>query len=537
MNTVSEVVRGMDGKRVRRLYYGDNLPVLREMPDELVDLIYLDPPFNSNRAYNVIYPDDLGQTQAFSDTWAWTPQCDETLTGSGKGMKRLAALVDGMGKTQMAAYLVMMTPRLAELHRILKPTGSLYLHCDSTASHYLKIILDDDELFGSRNFRSEIVWRRINSTGRGKRRLANNTDYILYYVKSDGFTWHQQYKPHDPSYISDFYRFTDDDGRLYRLDNLKGAGVVSEGSSGMPWRGIDPTDTGSHWAIPGSMLPDHGKGLSTQDKLDLLESMGRIYWPPKGKIPSYKRYLDEMPGTPLDNIWDDIKNIQSHAKERMGYQTQKPIRLLTRIVSQSSNPGDLILDPFAGCGSSIAAAENLRRGWIGIDITYSAIAAIQERFKRDRVDIWKNVEILNRPETLQDVEERLLNTQNPLHPRKEFEKFCVASIGGLPNEKMGADGGVDGRIQLLLNKRANVSVKSGGVGVRDVRDLGGTLNDKNIGGVFVTRQQPTGPMRSYANKSGVVQLELMPPFPRLQILTLDEILNGKRPDLPYAHAA
>ena len=505
------------------------------MPDESVDLIYLDPPFQSNRAYNVIYPDDMGQAQAFQDTWAWTPACDAAKGENGPGMDMLRALVDGMGETQMAAYLVMMTPRLAELWRVLKPTGSIYLHCDPTASHYLKVIMDS--VFGGRNFRSEIVWRRINPTGRGPRRLANNADHLLYYAKGDGFTWHQQHRPHDPSYVKQFYRYKDEDGRLYRLGDLKGAGVRG-GSSGQPWRGVNPTETGSHWAIPGRALPDDARVLSTQEKLDMLDSMGRIYWPPQGKVPAYKRYLDEMPGTPVDTIWDDLKNIQAHARERLGYPTQKPLNLLTRIVQQSSNPGELILDPFCGCGSSIAAAENLRRGWIGIDITYSAIAAIRERFQRDRLDVWDQIEILNTPRTQAEVDERLLShDQSALRPRKEFEKFCVASIGGLPNEKMGADGGVDGRIQLLLNKRANVSVKSGGVGVRDVRDLGGTLNDRNVGGVFVTRQQPTGPMRSYANTSGVVKLELMPPFPKLQILTLDEILTGNRPELPYAHAA
>ena len=505
------------------------------MPDESVDLIYLDPPFNSNRAYNVIYPDDMGQVQAFADIWAWGPHCDAALEETGPGMDMLRALVDGMGKIQMAAYLIMMTPRLVELHRILKPTGSLYLHCDPTMSHYLKVILDG--IFGRRNFRSEIVWRRINPTGRGSNRLANNADYILYYAKTDAFLWRQPYRPHDPSYVANFYRYRDDDGRPYRLGDLKGAGITRTGSSGKPWRGIDPTNTGSHWAIPGAALPKSAKSLSAQQKLDMLEGMGRIYWPPKGKVPAYKRYLDEMPGTPVDTIWDDIKNIQAHAKERLGYPTQKPLALLERIIRASSNPGDVVCDPFCGCGTSVAAAENLSRQWIGIDITYAAIAAIRERFRRERVDVWKDVEIVNKPETMQDVD-RLLQPVSPIHPRKEFEKFCVASIGGLPNEKMGADGGVDGRIPLVLKKRANVSVKSGNVGVRDMRDLTGTLDDsKDVSGVFVTRQQPTRPMREWANQAGVVSLELIPPFPRMQILTLEEVLNGKRPVLPYAEAA
>ena len=483
------------------------------MPDESVDLIYLDPPFNSNRAYNVIYPDDMGQVQAFQDTWAWTTACDAALQEEdGPGMDMVRALIGGMGQVQMAAYLVMMTPRLAELHRILKPTGSLYLHCDPTASHYLKVIMD--AIFGRANFRNEVVWKRFNFHADAYR-FGSITDRALFYSRGDGYTFNRVTTDYSEKYIASKFTHRDDAGRAYRLDSL-----------------IPPNGRGPVYEFHGVLRAWRYK----EERMRALEDAGRIYT--GSRVPQIKRYLDEMPGQAVPDLWVDIPPINSQARERLGYPTQKPLALLERIIRASSNPGDVVCDPFCGCGSSIAAAENAGRKWIGIDITYAAIAAIQERFRRDRVDIWKDVEIVNRPETVQEVDDQLLNTQNPLHPRKEFEKFCVASIGGLPNEKMGADGGVDGRIPLVLKKRANVSVKSGNVGVRDMRDLTGTLDDsKDVSGVFVTRQQPTRPMREWANQAGVVSLELIPPFPRMQILTLEEVLNGKRPVLPYAEAA
>ncbi len=541
---------------MRRLYYGDNLPVLREMPDESVDLIYLDPPFSSERAYNVIYPEDLGQVQVFEDIWSWGTHCDITLEEHGAGMDMLRALVDGMGKIQIAAYLVMMTPRLAELHRILKPTGSLYLHCDPTASHYLKVIMD--AIFGRGNFRNEVTWRRTGSHGNAKR-WGPIHDTLLFYTKSEPYTWNGPRHSYMNGHVKQHLARDEDGYRTKYYGNVLTGSGVRNGLSGQPWMGIDPTAKGRHWAIPGRLWEESGidgTGLNQRQKLDALYAAGFIRLEDGDVWPIYEHRVDPTQGPAVGDVWayqpytegtvfgskkgidNDISWIKPRAKERLGFNTQKPIGLLERIIRASSNPGDIVCDPFCGCGTSVAAAENLGRQWIGIDITYAAIAAIHERFRRDRVDIWKDVGIVNRPETVQEVDDRLLNTQSPLHPRKEFEKFCVASIGGLPNEKMGADGGVDGRIQLLLKKRANVSVKSGNVGVGDIRDLRGTLNDKkDVGGVFVTRQPATRSMRKLVDTSGVVKLELLPPFPKMQILTLDEILNGKRPVLPYAYAA
>ena len=300
---------------------------MRGLNSECVDLIYLDPPFNSNRDYAAPIGSKAAGA-AFKDTWTlddvdrlWLlllRDKDPVLYHVIEG----ARLVHGNG---MASYLSMMAQRLKEMHRILKPAGSIYLHCDPTASHYLKLLMDS--IFSRSNSRSEIVWRRVNPTGRGTKKFANNIDQILYYIRSDSFTWNQPYRPHRKEYTDKFYRHFDSDGRRYRLDNLKGAGMRT-GSSGLPWKGVDPSQTGSHWAIPNRELPNEILNKSSQKKLEYLDGIGRIYWPPKGSVPAYKRYLDEMPGTAIDTLWDDIGNLQAQSKERVGYPTQKPLALL-----------------------------------------------------------------------------------------------------------------------------------------------------------------------------------------------------------------
>ena len=364
----------------RTLWTADNLDVLRGMNSACVDLIYLDPPFNSNQDYAAPVG-SAAAGAAFKDTWTLSDLDAAWLGLIAEEKPALAHVVRTAGLTHskgMQSYLTMMAVRLLEMRRVLKPTGSLYLHCDPTASHYLKQLMD--AVFGQGNFRSEVTWRRINSTGRGSKRYANNADVLLYYVNGQTFTWNQPYRPHDQNYIDSTYRHTDPDGRQYRLDNLKGAGLRN-GHSGAPWRGVDPSDTGSHWAIPNAALPAEAKQLSSQEKLDLLEEMGRIYWPPAGKIPSYKRYLDEMPGTAVDTIWEDIRGVGTCPKERTGFPTQKPLALLERIIQASSNEGDLVLDPFAGCATACVAAERLNRRWAGIDLSAKAVELVQLRLR------------------------------------------------------------------------------------------------------------------------------------------------------------
>ena len=447
---------------MNRLYYGDCLTIMAEWPNACVDLIYLDPPFNSNRQYNAIYKDETGrplpdQIEAFCDMWELDEERERAIRTM-PVLMRESGIDDDVAEfwrlwmqalrgtqPRLLAYLSYMAQRLLIMSRILKPTGSLYFHCDPTVSHYVKPLLD--AIFGHQNFRSDITWRRINSTGRGIRRYANNADSILYYATGESFIWHPQFKPHDDAYRDKMYRHIDSKtGRRYRLDNLNGAGL-RQGSSGQPWRGVDPSDTGSHWAVPGAVLPESAKGLSTQEKLDLLEKMGRIYWPPTGKMPSYKRYLDEMSGTPIDTIWDDVNSIGSNAKERMGYATQKPLSLLERIIKASSNPGDVVLDPFCGCATTLEAAHRLDRKWIGIDIAIHAVKRVARIRLTERLGLidGQGFTIEGVPLTVegeQDLWER---------DKYHFQKWAVEQIEGFVTTKRSADGGVvDGRVYFAV---------------------------------------------------------------------------------------
>jgi DNA modification methylase len=378
------------------VYYGDNLTVLREqIKDESVDLIYLDPPFKSQRSYNALCkePGEIGsgaQVQAFEDRWTWDRAAERALAeltakdrDHPEGLTILMeALLRSLGRNDMTAYLTMMALRLVEMRRVLKAAGSLYLHCDPTASHYLKLILD--AIFGIDNFRNEIVWKRTFAHGSALR-WGDVHDTLLFYTKSGRYTWNRTSQPYDEAYLSSKYRFQDERGR-YRLVVLTAPGSRN-GESGRPWRGVDPTRTGRHWAVPrdaidvlrreGVPIPE---GLHEQ--LDLLLSHGLIRFPAKrdgrAGAPEYKRYLGGD-GQPIQDIIMDIPPINSQAQERLGYPTQKPVPLLERIIEASSNAGDVMLDPFCGCGTTIEAAQRLDRRWIGIDIADVAIEAVRER--------------------------------------------------------------------------------------------------------------------------------------------------------------
>lgn len=372
--------------RNRTLFHGDNLPFLRAMNSESVDLIATDPPFNKGRDFHAT-PDSLADGAKFQDRWSWERDVHEEWTDQiTDDYPRLMEAIesaryahsDGMG-----AFMCFMAVRLLEMRRVLKPTGSIYLHCDPTASHYLKAVMD--AIFGWKRFRSDITWRRVNPTGRGSKRFANNVDQILYYAREAVFTWNQPYKAHTAEYIAKAYRHTEN-GKSYRLDNLKGAGTRT-GRSGEPWRGVNPNDSGSHWAVPNMVIPDELRGASCQDKLDYLDRIGRIYWPPNGTVPSYKRFLDEMPGTPIDTLWDDIGGLQSNDSERTGFPTQKPLALYERMISASSNEGDVVLDPFCGCATTLVAAERQRRQWVGIDIWDNAKAVVLDRLAKERLTL------------------------------------------------------------------------------------------------------------------------------------------------------
>jgi len=339
---------------MNKLIYGDNLLVLREhVADESVDLIYLDPPFNSKRDYNLLFKSPKGhqsdaQIEAFADTWHWCSQAEDEFDQVLKSPNTAVAAIlrafrDFLGQNDMMAYLTMMANRLLEMHRVLKPTGSLYLHCDPTASHYLKIVLDG--VFGKDNFRTEISWKRSsahNDAKQGRKQPGNIRDIIFFYTKSEEWIWNWVYTPYNEKYIKEFYKHVEKEtGRKYRLDNLTAA--KSGGDVSYEFHGTKPYK-GRYWAY-------------SRAKMEKFLKDGRLYFPKDGGTPSYKRYLDEMPGVPLQNDWDDIRPVP--ANEYLGYPTQKPLALLERIISASSNKGDVILDPFCGCGTAVHAAHKL----------------------------------------------------------------------------------------------------------------------------------------------------------------------------------
>ena len=515
------------------LYYGDNLDVLRKyIPDESVDLIYLDPPFNSSRSYNVLFKESTGegsgaQIEAFEDTWHWggTTQSvyEEVITGPHQNVARLLkAMVDGLSHNDVTAYLTMMAIRLIELHRVLKDTGSIYLHCDPTAGHYLKVLLD--AVFDAKNFRSEIVWKRTSAHSSAKR-YGPIHDVVLAYTKDEQYTWNPSYQPYDQHYLDQFYTHVDENGRRWRRSDLTGAGV-RHGETGLAWRDIDVTAKGRHWAYPPS-------------ELERMDESGKLHWPAKrGGMPMLKRYADEQPGVPLQDVWTDIRPLHNLASERLGYPTQKPLSLLERIVAASSNPADVVLDPFCGCGTAVHAAHKLKRRWIGIDVTHLAIGLIRRRMTDAFPGI--EVEVVGEPVDLGGA--RNLAQMD----KYQFEWWALDRLGAQPvaGRKKGSDKGIDGVIPFFEGpktdfKRAIVSVKGGEkVGVAMIRDLVGVLERENEPiGIFVTLAPPTKEMVTEAASAGMYENELwQKKYPRVQILTIEEILDGKRPEMPQQHS-
>jgi DNA modification methylase len=512
---------------VNELYYGDNLKILRDsIATESVDLIYLDPPFNSNRSYNVLFKSHAGvkaaaQIEAFDDTWNWSQQTEELFDEIGFGATdqkvadALIAMKRLLGENDVMAYLVMMTARLIELHRVLKPTGSIYLHCDPTASHYLKVMMD--AIFGPANFRSEITWQRT-STHNDAKRWSPNADNILYYGKTNDVVWNPVYLPHSVEYVDDKYRHDDGDGRRYRLDNITSPNPRPNLT--YEWKGHAPPPNGWRYS---------------RETMERLDSEGRIWYPDsKSKRPQLKRYLDEQDGPVAGNVWTDIAPINSRAAERLGYPTQKPLALLERIIEASSNPGDLVLDPFCGCGTAVDAAQKLDRKWIGIDITYLAVDLIEKRLERTYGDDILDTYVLSGVPKDAGGAQRLFEA-NPF----DFERWAVSLVDGQPNEKQVGDKGRDGLIRFQIDKNdygsVVVSVKGGkAVNPAMVRELDGTV--KAMGaemGVLITMSKPTKGMVDAAQHTGSYEYELSGhKYPKVQIITVGELLAGKRPDMP-----
>lgn len=374
------------------LYLGDNLDVLRRnIRDESVDLIYLDPPFNSDQDYGVRHLVGGGkrktvEIRAFGDTWRWDAAAEaahrEILRRPGSVARVMKAFHTFLGESEMMAYLVMMAPRLVELHRVLKRSGCVYLHCDASAGHYLKMLMD--AVFGPENFLNEIIWKRTHAHG-SARRWGPVHDIILFYSKSKEYRWYGARKPHSRAYVEKHFKLVDKTGRRFQAITLTGAGTT-KGDSGKPWRGVDPTTSGRHWAMPRAIL---GRlkvtGRTIQEKLDALDAAGRIYWPRKaGGKPRLKWFADELRGAAVPDVWTDIPPVSAQSAERLGYPTQKPLALLERVISASSKKGDTVLDPFCGCGTTIVAAQRLNRHWIGIDIAKPAIDMTKRRLHHAR---------------------------------------------------------------------------------------------------------------------------------------------------------
>jgi len=516
-----------------KLYYGDNLTVLREhIKDESVDLIYLDPPFNSRQDYNVLFAERDGtrsasQIMAFEDTWEWNMDAErayeEIVERGGRVSDAMRAFRTFLSHSDMMAYLAMMAPRLIELHRVLKETGSIYLHCDPTASHYLKMLMD--AVFSPQRFLNEITWKRTHSHGNVSRNFGSITDTLLAYTKSDGYEWNQQYTQFPAGYIEKTFKYSDPDGRRWQSVTLRNPGVRP--NLHFPFK-----------ASNGVTYQPHRNGWGCdEERLRKYDAENRLQFPakPTGAL-RLKMYLDESPGVRLQNIWDDIPAIGSQAAERLGYPTQKPEALLERIILTASDVGEVVLDPFCGCGTAVSVAQRLNRRWIGIDVTHLAIGLIKTRLADAFGDgVRETYEVIGEPVDLAGAEK--LAEED----KYQFQWWALSLAGARPLEKKkGADQGIDGRLYFHdeakggTTKQIIFSVKAGHLLATHVRDLRGVIErEKAEIGVLISMEPPTKPMLKEAAEAGLYQVPgLRDKYPRLQILSIAELLDGKRVEYP-----
>ena len=520
---------------MNRLYYGDCLTIMRDhMKLASADLIYLDPPFNSDQSYNAIYKDETGrplpdQIAAFNDLWTLNEDREREIRMMPVLMRESGIEDDtvefwkfwmnALRNTQprLLAYLAYMVQRLVVMKTLLRPTGSVYLHCDPTASHYIKVMMDG--IFGHSNFRSEIIWKRTSAHS-AAHRFGPVHDVLLFFTKSDKFTWNPLYQDYDQSYVDTFYSHENNDGRRWRRSDLTGAGV-RHGETGEDWRGINVTQKGRHWSRPPKAL-------------DILDAQGKIHWPKKeGGIPMLKRYLDEQKGVPLQDVWTDIRPIHNLADERMGYATQKPLGLLERIISASTNEGDVVLDPFCGCATTLEAAHRLKRKWIGIDIAIHAVKRVATVRLKERLKLvpGQDFDIQGVPRTLEGAHDLWE------HDKYHFQKWAVEQVDGFVTTKQTADGGVDGRLYFDVPgerdlQSMSIEVKGGkNVSIRDLRALRGVLENgvAVMAGLIV--MEPLGAVQErnfqrFMAKAGDFEVNRKP-YARMQMLTIPDILDGR----------
>lgn len=524
---------------MKELYFGDCLNILEDLaeqhPQGFIDLIYIDPPFNSKRNYNILFEDiDMADTkaqrEAFADTWSNVSYIDtiNELAEINYDLYQFLRVLDKVNISKSAvAYLSTMAIRIVYMHKILKDTGSFYLHCDSTMSHFLKVICD--MIFGDsgKGFRNEIVWKRTSAHNDPKK-YGRNTDRILFYTKSTEYTYNTVYTDYEDKYIKSFYRYDDKDGKgKYTLDNLAN---TREGGYNYKYKGYAPPKNG--WRCPENTMKEYDR-------------KGRIFFPEKktGRL-RYKRYLKEMPGVPAQELWTDIPPIGSQAKERLGYPTQKPEALLERIIKASSNEGDIVADFFCGCGTSIAVANKFNRQWIGVDISHLAVKLILQRLsspleEKAKKNLLKSITIHGFPKDIASAKalakSDILLEQKSKKGAFDFQNWVVEFLlGGISNPKKVADGGWDGYIIFPKENdkgRVLIEVKSGNVNVKNIREFINVIEHEEADiGVFVCFEEyVTEPMKAAAKSAGKYKPYK---FDKIQILTIEEILDDREIRMP-----
>ncbi|MCE2905589.1 MAG: restriction endonuclease [Anabaena sp. CoA2_C59] len=520
---------------VNQLYYGDNLEVLRRyIKDESVDLCYIDPPFNSKRNYNQIYnnigAEDKAQAQAFIDTWEWDDHAirgiNEILINyHGLFTQQCIALITGLsnvlGKGSLLAYLVSMTLRITEIHRVLKPTGSFYLHCDPTASHYLKLILDAVFCSNKGIYQSEIVWKRTTAHGnakQGSKKFEINFDIIFLYSKTNQYTFNTIYRPFQEDQLEQQYNKVDQNGRRYRL--VTPTAAKGGGDTSYEFHGVQPPK-GRFWAY-------------SKENMEKFYEDNKLYFSSSGQ-PYIKYYLDERPGVAVMSFWDDIKPMSPTSKERLVYPTQKPESLLERIIKASSNENDIVLDAYCGCGTTVAVCQKLDRQWIGIDITYQSISLILKRLEDSFPGVLKTIKLHGIPKDIESA--KALANKTDDRTRKEFEKWAILTYTNnkaVINAKKGADKGIDGIVYFQGDKndpeKIIFQVKSGKVKSGDIRDLLGTMTLESASlAIFITLEEPTKDMLKTAKSAGFYQSKYMShSCDKIQIVTIKEIIEDQQ---------